>query len=159
RRLFRAALGRVSLDDFAFALRHVEPTPVRVRADEVTYNLHIIIRSELERAMLSGDLAAEDLPGAWDEAYRRDLGVTPSGDAEGCWQDGHGAAGLFGYFPTYTLGNVFAAQLFDRARADLGDLDRRMARGDCGGLLDWLRRHVYRAGGRYPPAELVARAA
>jgi carboxypeptidase Taq len=158
RRLFPAALGRVGVDDITAAVQHVAPTPVRVQADEVTYNLHVLIRFELEQALLSGDLSAADLPGAWDDAYRRDLGVTPASAAEGCLQDGHWAAGLFGYFPTYTLGNVFAAQLFLKACEDLGDLDRQMARGDFGGLLGWLRRHVYGQGGRFTAAGLVERA-
>jgi carboxypeptidase Taq len=129
-----------------------------VQADEVTYNLHILIRFELEQALLTGDLTVADLPGAWNEAYRRDLGVVPASDAEGCLQDGHWAAGLFGYFPTYTLGNLFAAQLFDRACAEQGDLDRQMARGDFSGLLGWLRRHVHAQGGRFTAAELIERA-
>ena len=98
-----------------------------------------------------------DLPGAWNDAYRRDLAIVPETDAEGCLQDGHWAAGLFGYFPTYTLGNIFAAQLFARARADIGDLDTQMARGDFTVLLDWLHRHVHRQGGRYRTSELIER--
>ena len=136
----------MSLDDFHFAVNAVEPTLIRVGADEVTYNLHILIRFELERALLSGDLRARDLPGAWNEAYRHYLGVVPRDDAEGCLQDGHWAAGLFGYFPTYTLGNVFAAQLLVQARQELSDLDGPFARGDFGGLLGWLREGV--PGGR-----------
>jgi carboxypeptidase Taq len=158
RRLFPAALGRVRFDDFVFALRHVAATPVRVQADEVTYNLHILIRFELEQALLTGKLRTADLPGAWADAYRRDLGLTPQDDAEGCLQDGHWAAGLFGYFPTYTLGNLIAAQLFGRARHEVGDLDERMAHGDFGGLLEWLRRRVHRLGGRYSAAEMVEQA-
>ena len=88
----------------------------------MTYNLHVLIRFELERALLGGDLAVADLPGAWAETYRHYLGVTPADDAEGCLQDIHWSAGLVGYFPTYTLGNLYAAQLFDRADADLGGL-------------------------------------
>lgn len=158
RRLFPGALGTAGLDTLVAAVQRVEPTPVRVQADEVTYDLHILIRFELEQALLAGDLAAADLPGAWGEAYRRDLGVVPASDAEGCLQDGHWAAGLFGYFPTYTLGNLFAAQLFDRARAELGDHERQMARGDFSELLGWLRRHVHAQGGRFTAAELVERA-
>ena len=101
-------------------VNRVTPSLIRVHADEVTYNVHVMIRFELERALMSGDLAAADLPGAWNDAYRDYLGVTPSNDAEGCLQDGHWADGLFGYFPTYTLGDVFGAQLFAQARAGAG---------------------------------------
>jgi carboxypeptidase Taq len=155
RSVFRDALSGVNPDDFHRAINHVAPSLIRVQADEVTYNLHIIIRFELEQALLSGDLKAADVPGAWNEAYRRRLGVTPQRDAEGCLQDVHWSAGLYGYFPTYTLGNIFAAQLFDRAKADIGDLEDRFARGDFAGLLGWLRERVHRHGQRYPAAKLV----
>ncbi|HEX5270731.1 MAG TPA: carboxypeptidase M32 [Gemmataceae bacterium] len=157
RAAFPGPLAGVSLDEFHFAVNAVEPTLIRVGADEVTYNLHILIRFELERALLSGDLAGRDLPGAWEEAYRHYLGVVPPDDAAGCLQDGHWAAGMFGYFPTYTLGNVFAAQLMARAREELGDLDEAFARGDFGALLGWLREKVYREGGRYSASRLIER--
>ena len=117
----------MSLTEFHFAVNQVEPSLIRVQADEVTYNLHILIRFELERALISGDLRAADVPAAWNEAYRRRLGIAPANDAEGCLQDGHWAAGLIGYFPTYTLGNVIAAQLYAWAEKDLGDLATRSA--------------------------------
>jgi carboxypeptidase Taq len=154
-RAFPEALGEVSLDDFHFAVSAVQPSLVRVSADETTYNLHILVRFELERALLSGDLPVADLPAAWSEACRRHLGLLPADDAEGCLQDGHWAAGLVGYFPTYTLGNVFAAQLFARANADLGGLELPFARGDFSGLLHWLRERVHAQGQRYPAARLV----
>ncbi len=151
------ALVDVSLDAFHLAIYAVEPSLVRVGADEVTYNLHVLIRFELERALLAGALPGADLPGAWNEAYRRYLGVEPRDDAEGCLQDGHWAAGMFGYFPTYTLGNILAAQLFARARQEVGGLDEAFARGDFGGLLGWLRERVYRHGGRYSARRLIER--
>ncbi|HKI32545.1 MAG TPA: carboxypeptidase M32 [Gemmataceae bacterium] len=157
RAAFPGALVDVALDEFHFAVNAVEPSLIRVGADEVTYNLHIVIRFELERALLGGDLSAADLPAAWDEAYRHHLGVVPRDDAEGCLQDGHWAAGMFGYFPTYTLGNVLAAQLVARARQELGDLDGGFARGDFGELLGWLREKVYREGGRYSARRLIER--
>ncbi len=134
------------------------PTFIRVEADEVTYNLHILIRFELEQALLSGDLPVADLPAAWNEAYRRQLGITPRDDAEGCLQDGHWASGLIGYFPTYTLGNLIAAQLFDRATDDLGDLSDPFSRGDFSPLLNWLRERVHRHGSLYPAPRLVEQA-
>jgi carboxypeptidase Taq len=151
------ALGDVRQEDFFFALNNVEATFIRATADEVTYNLHILIRFELERALIAGDLAPADLPGAWNDAYRHNLGITPANDAKGCLQDGHWAAGLVGYFPTYTLGNLYAAQLFAQARQELGDLDVAFARGDFHPLLDWLRQNVYFHGGRYPAARLIER--
>jgi carboxypeptidase Taq len=157
RQLFPAALRGVQPADFYFAVNNVEPTFIRVTADEVTYNLHILIRFELERALVSGDLPPADLPTAWNEAYRRYLGITPSTDADGCLQDGHWAAGLIGYFPTYTLGNLYAAQLFTKAREEVGDLDAAFALGDFSGLLGWLRDKIYRQGGRYPAARLIER--
>jgi carboxypeptidase Taq len=158
RRTFPAALGDVALDDFHFAVNNVEPTPIRATADEVTYNLHILLRFDLERALLAGDLKAADLPAAWDEAYRHTLGITPRNDAEGCLQDGHWASGLIGYFPTYTLGNLFAAQLFARANGDLGDQESAFAGGRFDGLLGWLRERIHRHGCRYPANRLIEQA-
>jgi carboxypeptidase Taq len=158
RQVFHETLQDVSLDDFYFAVNCVEPSLNRIQADEVTYNLHILVRFELEQALVSGDLHAADLPGAWNEAYQHYLGVVPRNDAEGCLQDGHWAGALLGYFPTYTLGNIFAAQLFARAAADLGDLDRQFEEGEFGGLLGWLRDHIHRHGHRYRAAQLIEHA-
>jgi carboxypeptidase Taq len=150
-------LGDVSLDQFLAAVNHVCPSLIRVQADEVTYNLHIIIRFELEQALLGGDLPVGDLPGAWNQKYEDALGVRPRNDAEGCLQDIHWSAGLFGYFPTYTLGNLYAAQLYAKARADLAGLDESFARGEFGELLTWLHDNVHRHGQRYRPASLIER--
>jgi carboxypeptidase Taq len=158
RRAFPAALKGVTLREFHFAVNAVEATPLRVEADEVTYNLHVLVRFELERALVADELRVADLPAAWNAAYRRHLGLTPADDAEGCLQDSHWADGLFGYFPTYALGNVLAAQLFARARQDVGDLEKEFARGNFRGLRSWLHEHVYRHGRRYPPAVLIERA-
>lgn len=158
RAIFPDALHDVSLDEFYFAINHVSPSLNRVRADEVTYNLHILIRFELERALVAGELDAADVPAAWNEQYRLYLGVVPSNDAEGCLQDGHWGGGLIGYFPTYTLGNLFAAQLFERAAADLGSLDDDFSKGRFDRLLDWLQKRLYRHGQRYPAARLIEQA-
>ncbi len=152
---FPAALRDVPLDAFHFAVHRVAPSLNRVNADEVTYNLHIGIRFELEQALVNGDLKPAGLPAAWNEAYRRDLGTVPPDDGEGCLQDGHWAGGLFGYFPTYTIGNLFAAQLMARIREELGDLDQPLARGEFGGLLEWLRKRIHTQGSRLPAASLV----
>jgi carboxypeptidase Taq len=158
RALFPEALHDVSLDEFYFAVNHVTPSSNRVRADEVTYNLHILIRFELEQALVAGDLPAADVPAAWNEQYRRYLGVDPTDDAEGCLQDGHWGGGLIGYFPTYTLGNLFAAQLFDRASTELGGLDDDFSRGRFDRLLGWLQKRVYGHGQRYTAARLIEQA-
>ncbi len=155
RQIFHEPLYDTPLDDFLFAVNHVEPSLNRVQSDEVTYNLHILIRFELEQALLSGSLAVSDVPAAWNERYRNYLGVTPSNDAEGCLQDIHWSAGLMGYFPTYTLGNLFAAQFFAKANSDLGDQGPSFARGDFRPLLDWLRENVHRHGQRYRSSTLV----
>ena len=152
--VFRDALRGVSLEQFHFAVNAVQPSLIRVEADEVTYNLHILARFELEQALLAGDLPVGDVPGAWNEKYAEYLGVTPPDDAQGCLQDIHWSAGLVGYFPTYTLGNLYAAQLF-AAAAELGDLSAMFAEGDFVPLLEWLRQHVHGHGQRYHSAELV----
>jgi carboxypeptidase Taq len=155
RQIFHDTLADVTLDDFYFAVNDVEPSLIRVGADEVTYNLHILVRFELEQALLTGDLKAADVPAAWNAAYRHYLGITPPNDAVGCLQDGHWGSGLIGYFPTYTLGNLFAAQLFARATAELGDPSEQFARGEFTVLLDWLRAKVYRQGHRYLASRLI----
>ncbi len=155
---FPRALAGVTLEQFHFAVNQVKCSPIRMTADEVTYNLHILVRFDLERALISGDLVARDLPGAWDEAYERVLGLIPANDAEGCLQDGHWGSGLIGYFPTYTLGNLYAAQMFDKASAELGGLENDFAHGRFSGLLDWLRDRVLRHGHRYSASALVEQA-
>jgi len=155
RELFPESLGDVPADEFHFAINRVAPSLIRVHADEVTYNLHVMIRFDLERALISGSLAVADLPDAWNEAYRQMLGVIPRTDAEGCLQDGHWADGMIGYFPTYTLGDVFAAQLFTCAELELGDLGRQFARGEFGAIRQWLEQRVHRQGGRHPSPRLI----
>jgi len=152
---FQASLADVSLEDFHFAINVCVPSLNRVRADEVTYNLHILVRFELERALMSGDLKPADVPAAWNEGYRRHLGIVPADDAEGCLQDGHWGAGLIGYFPTYTLGNLMAAQLFARAAGELGELEEMFARGDFAPLLSWLRERIHRHGHVQPANDLL----
>ena len=158
RRFFREPLHAVGLDAFHAAINRVEPSLIRVEADEVTYNLHILIRFELEQALIGGSLAVADVPEAWTLKYREYLGIAPPDDAKGCLQDIHWAAGLVGYFPTYTLGNLYAAQLYAKADADLGGLESAFARGDFGGLLAWLREKIHRNGQWYRAADLIRKA-
>ncbi len=155
---FAPLLDCVSLDEFHFAINAVGPSLIRVEADEATYNLHIIIRFDLERQLIDGSLSVADLPAAWNARYESDLGIRPPSDADGVLQDVHWSAGLFGYFPTYTLGNLASAQLFDAARNDLGDLDSAFARGDFQPLLEWLRSNVHHHGKAYSGAQLLEKA-
>ena len=157
-RTFSEALSDVPLDQFRASMNHVAPGLIRVEADEVTYNLHVIIRYEIERALLSGDLKAHDLPGAWRDLYAKYLGVTPDNDRLGCLQDIHWSEGLIGYFPTYTLGNLYAAQLFDAANEAIGPLDEAFAAGEFAPLRKWLGENIHRHGKRYRAVELVERA-
>jgi len=154
---FNEALGDVSLDDFYFAINDVRPSLIRTESDEVTYNLHILIRFELELALLKGDLPVTDLPEAWHAKYREYLGIQSPTDADGVLQDVHWSSGAFGYFPTYSLGNLYAAQFFEKAAADLGDLHEMFARGEFMPLRDWLRKNIHAEGRRYPAAELGRR--
>jgi carboxypeptidase Taq len=155
---FPTALGSADLDGFYFAVNDVRPSLIRVEADEATYNLHILIRFELEQALLSGDLPVADAPAAWNEKYRQYLGIAAQRDADGVLQDVHWAAGLVGYFPTYTLGNLYAAQFFAAADRELGGLHAHFARGEFQPLRLWLREKIHRHGQRYSAAELVKRA-
>lgn len=158
RRTCPGSFADVGAESLQRGLMVVRPSFIRVEADEVTYNLHVMMRFDLERAVVHGDLAVADLPDAWNERFARDFGITPPSAAEGVLQDIHWSAGLVGYFPTYALGNIFAAQLMKAARAALPDLDDEIAAGRFGGLLDWLRRHVHTVGRRLESSALVERA-
>jgi carboxypeptidase Taq len=157
-RAFPGTLGDVREDDFVAAVNVIRPSEIRVESDEATYNLHILLRYELEQALMSGDLKADDVPAAWSDKLHGLLGVRPATDDRGCLQDVHWSGGALGYFPTYTLGNLFSAQLFEAAARDLGDLDAAFARGEFAPLREWLRENVHRHGQRYLPRDLIARA-
>ncbi|WP_457629913.1 carboxypeptidase M32 [Oceanithermus sp.] len=150
-----SSLAGVGLEEFHRAANAVRPSLIRVEADELTYNLHIQIRFELELALFRRELDVADLPGAWNEKYRDYLGVEPPDYKSGVMQDVHWAAGLFGYFPTYTLGNVYAAELYGAARAELGDFEEAFARGEFAPLLEWLRGRIHAHGRRYQPRRLI----
>jgi carboxypeptidase Taq len=139
------------------AVNTVQPSLIRTEADETTYNLHIILRFELELALTDGTVSVDELPEAWDEAMERLLGVQVPTVSEGVLQDVHWSAGLFGYFPTYTLGNLIGAQIWERLLDDLPDIDDLLERGDFAPLRDWLREHVHRHGRKFPPRELLER--
>ncbi len=145
---FGGAPAAYSGDNLARLWRRVERGCIRVDADEMTYPAHVILRFRLEQALISGDLAVADLPGAWNEAMQSLLGITPPDDAHGCLQDIHWYDGAFGYFPSYTLGAMAAAQLMAAARRAVPGLDAALAEGDHGPLLGWLRTHVHGQGSR-----------
>jgi carboxypeptidase Taq len=149
------SLDGVNLSAFHLAVNEVRPDLIRTEADEVTYNLHVLLRFELERALIQGDLQVADLPGAWNEKMQAFLGLTPPNHAQGVMQDVHWSGGHLGYFPTYTLGNLYAAQFFAKATRDLGDLSKNFATGDFAPLLQWLRDKIHSQGKRYRPRELV----
>ncbi len=136
-------------------LTRVKRGMIRVDADELTYPLHIMLRYELEKQLLNGELAVRDLPEAWNAGMEQRLGIRPSSPVEGCLQDIHWAVGSFGYFPSYALGAVMAAQLFESLRADVPALDEQLAVGEFSGLLGWLRTHVYGLGAKVPVQELL----
>lgn len=146
REAFPAQLKGVSFESLFRAINKVDITPIRVDADEVTYNLHILLRFELEKQLFDGSLSMRDLPEAWNEASARIIGYAPRNNREGCLQDIHWSQGMFGYFPSYCLGNLLAAQLWYRLREDLPDLDEAIGKADFGPLLSWLRENVHQRG-------------
>jgi carboxypeptidase Taq len=148
-RLFRKSLDGVALDDFYAAINNVTPSYIRVEADEATYNMHILLRFELERALLTGDLKPADVPGEWNSRFMEYFSIEVDKDSNGCLQDVHWSAGLVGYFPTYTLGNLYAAQFFAKALQDMPDLYRQFEQGNFSGLLRWLRTNIHQYGQRY----------
>jgi carboxypeptidase Taq len=155
--LFPDALGDVDEETFVRAVSAVHPGPLRGYADEATYGLHIILRFELELELFAGTVSVRELPEAWNARVREYLGVDVPDDAHGVLQDMHWSAGVFGYFPTYQLGNVASVQIWERAQADLGDLEGQFERGEFRPLREWLREHIYRHGGKYQPRELLRR--
>jgi carboxypeptidase Taq len=155
RERFPGAFDGVSAEELERAANRVERSLIRIEADEVTYNLHILIRFELELEIFEGDLPLSELPEAWNTRYREYLGVEVPDDAHGVLQDVHWSGGAFGYFPTYSLGNVIAGQLWEAAGRDLGDLPGRISAGDLASLGEWLRDRVHRHGRRLSPAEIL----
>lgn len=153
--LFPEQLGAVSLNDFFLAINTVVPSCIRVEADELTYNLHIMLRFEIELELIEGRGSAEELPDMWNAKMEEYLGIRPRNDAEGVLQDVHWSLGAFGYFPTYTLGNLYAAMLFQQALTDLPDLEARMAEGQLLPLKQWLNDRVHRWGRYYSASDLI----
>jgi carboxypeptidase Taq len=154
---FSSQLGNVGLDQFYRAINKVQPSLIRVEADEATYNLHIMLRLELEIAMLEGTVAIKDLPELWNTKMQEYLGLTPPNDAKGVLQDVHWSGGMLGYFSTYALGNLISAQLWAKFKTMEPELDDKIRKGDFSPLLSWLRVKIHQYGRKYEPQELVER--
>ena len=152
---FPSQLGNVSLETFYKAINKVEPSFIRVEADEATYNLHIMLRLEIEIALMEGTLQVKDLPEFWNARMQEYLGITPPNDSQGVLQDVHWSGGMIGYFPTYALGNLVSVQLWEVINRDIPDLESQIEKGEFSSLLGWLREKVHRHGSKFEPQELV----
>ncbi|NBD74348.1 carboxypeptidase M32 [Patescibacteria group bacterium] len=155
KKVFAEGLAGYSLNDWMLKINAVKKHPIRVEADEVTYNLHIMLRFELEQALVEGAIDVTDLPHLWRQRANEYLGLSLKSDRDGVLQDVHWSCGLFGYFPTYTLGTLYAAGLDEAIRRDIPERDELVARGDLCPLLAWLRRNIHRHGRRYPAETLI----
>ncbi|RYG36960.1 carboxypeptidase M32 [bacterium] len=149
------ALAGLGAEGYYRLINKVEPSLIRVEADEVTYNLHVMVRFEIESAMLKGELDVKSLPDAWNAKYEEYLGITPPSDAEGCLQDVHWSQGSIGYFPTYTMGNLLSYQFWTKLQEDLGDTDALIENGEFAKILGWLGEQIYSKGRSMPPKDLV----
>jgi carboxypeptidase Taq len=154
---FPSQLGNLDLNSFYKGINKVAPSLIRVEADEATYNLHILLRLEMEIAMMEGGLAAKDLPDAWDSRMEDYLGVQPPDDAKGVLQDVHWSGGMIGYFSTYALGNLISVQLWEVINRDIPGLEEQIRQGKFEALLGWLRENIHRHGSMFEPQELVQR--
>lgn len=154
-KLFPEQLKDVTLDNFYRAINKVEPSLIRIEADEVTYNLHIMVRYEIEKALINREIKVSDLPGVWSEKMREYLGLIPENNAKGVLQDVHWAGGDFGYFPSYTLGNIYSAQFYNAARKEIKDLDALIENGELIKLKDWLSEKIYKYGKLLEPSEIL----
>lgn len=157
RKLYPKKLADVSLNEFYGAINLVEPSPIRVEADEVTYNLHIVLRYEIEKDLIEGRLAVKDIPKLWNKKMTEYLGYTPKDDAEGCLQDVHWSHGSFGYFPTYTLGNLYSVQFYNTILKKMPGLEDNIAKGNFKALKKWLNEEIHQISKVERPHEIVKR--
>ena len=157
KKAFPGTFDNLSLEEFYFAINHSAPSFIRTESDEVTYNLHVALRFDIETALIAGSLKAGDIPGAWNEAMKKTLGVAPPTDSLGCLQDVHWSHGSFGYFPTYTLGNLYSAQFFEAANREAGPLEKNFEKGDFKPLKKWLNEKIHAEGQRYLAGDLCAK--
>ncbi len=155
--VFPAQFANVSLEEFYRAVNKIQPSFIRVEADEATYNLHIILRFELEQAMLNGEVAIKDLPDAWNTRFKEYLGLEVPNDAQGVLQDVHWSWGMVGYFPTYALGNIVASQIWEKVIADIPDLYEQFERSEFMQLREWLRENMHKHGRKFSPQETLER--
>ncbi|GAB4531434.1 MAG: carboxypeptidase M32 [Anaerolineales bacterium] len=155
--IFPAQLGNVSLDAFYKGINKVEPSLIRVEADEATYNLHIMLRLEIEIGLMEGSMLVKDLPEIWNSRMKEYLGVVPPNDSQGVLQDVHWSGGMIGYFSTYALGNVISAQLWEKILQDVPDVYDQMRQGKFEALLGWMRQNLHRHGAKFEPKELIQR--
>jgi carboxypeptidase Taq len=153
--LFPDQLADHSAEAFYRAINKVQPSFIRVEADELTYNFHIILRFELEQALINGELVAADVPAAWNEKMNDLLAIVPPTDSEGCLQDVHWSRPMFGYFPTYALGNLYAAQFYETAVQQQPAIAQGLAKGSADALVAWLRENIHQHGRKFTPRELV----
>jgi carboxypeptidase Taq len=153
--LFPAQLGNVDLKTFYRGINCVKPGMIRTEADEATYNLHIMLRMEIEIGVLEGKIAVKELPQIWTEKMQSYLGVTPKNDAEGVLQDVHWSGGMMGYFPTYALGNIIGAQIWEKINQEIPELDSQIGQGNFQPLLAWLSEKIYRHGSKFEPKEII----
>jgi carboxypeptidase Taq len=151
------AHANVSLSQFVHAINKVKPSKIRIEADEVTYNLHVIIRFQIEKDLFADKIAVAELPETWNQKYVEHLGVNVENDSEGVMQDTHWASGLYGYFPTYALGNIYSGQLLTALEKDMQDWRRRIAQGNLEDIRGWLTKNVHSYGSLYDPADLIRR--
>ena len=153
--LFPEQLKDISSEDFYKAINKVEPSLIRIEADEVTYNLHIMIRYEIEKALINGEIRVADLPKVWNEKMKEYLGAVPPNNTKGVLQDVHWSGGSFGYFPSYTLGNIYSAQIYNTVRKEINDFDEIIKRGELTKIKDWLTEKIYKHGKLLEPAEII----
>jgi carboxypeptidase Taq len=151
---FTAQFQNISLDQFYKGINKVQPSLIRTEADEISYHFHVFIRYELEKRLIEGSLAASDIPAFWNEQYKTYLGVTVPDDKKGCLQDVHWSHGSFGYFPTYSLGSFYAAQIFAKAGEEIPNLHHNISEGDTLPLLEWLRTKIHNKGRYFTSEEL-----
>jgi len=151
---FSAQLGSVTLNEFYKGVNKVHSSLIRTEADEVTYHFHVMIRYEIEKGLIEGKISTKELPEAWNTMYQKYLGISSPDDKQGILQDVHWSHGLFGYFPTYSLGSFYAAQFFEQAGKDINGLQAQVQAGEFGSLLHWLREHIHMHGRRYRSEEL-----
>jgi len=152
---FPTQLGNVPEQSFYKAINKVEPSLIRVEADESTYNLHIMLRFEIEKSLMEGQISVTHLPDMWNTLMKEYLNITPLNDSDGVLQDVHWSGGMFGYFPTYALGNILSIQLWEKINYDVSDLSDKIAAGDFVELLSWLQKNVQQYGAKYEPNELI----